>query len=486
MSTGVKLESKLAHGNNLPFFLQRRIQFREALNEESAVASSFSYASSAKRKPSEMVVDKNGFQEASQELFASEAIKGMMQWSKVGSIGPGLSNLGNTCFLNSVMQCLTYTPPLANYLLTGDHTKKCRVEGYCLVCELERHFKRALVNSPDRPKVISPNGTVGHLKWIAKHMRVGRQEDSHEFLRFVIEGMQKNFLAGYDVKKMDARVKETTLIHQVFGGYLHSRVHCLTCTHTSHTFDPLLDLSLEVRQADSVSRGLQQFVRPERLSKANRYRCDHCGKLSDADKSMSIYRAPNILTVHLKRFNLTPFGEASKINKHVEFGTELEIGAFITGPKQECSDYDLYGVLVHEGQTCNSGHYHSFVKASNGFWYSMNDSSVHQVSLSTVLKQRAYLLFYARRMEASAKTMETEPKVQVPAVTQKPAKTSHVRASELPTPPATPEPQMIKDELAIISNSMWHLSTAPSVVNCKLDRARSRPNSSWIIKSIAN
>ena len=50
----------------------------------------------------------------------------VLPWSSVRGVGPGLVNLGNTCFLNSVIQCLTYTPPLANYLLSGEHKKKCK------------------------------------------------------------------------------------------------------------------------------------------------------------------------------------------------------------------------------------------------------------------------------------------------------------------------------------------------------------------------
>ena len=50
-----------------------------------------------------------------------------LTWNSVRGIGPGLVNLGNTCFLNSVIQCLTYTPPLANYLLSGEHKKKCEL-----------------------------------------------------------------------------------------------------------------------------------------------------------------------------------------------------------------------------------------------------------------------------------------------------------------------------------------------------------------------
>ena len=50
-----------------------------------------------------------------------------LTWNSVRGVGPGLVNLGNTCFLNSVIQCLTYTPPLANYLLSGEHKKKCKL-----------------------------------------------------------------------------------------------------------------------------------------------------------------------------------------------------------------------------------------------------------------------------------------------------------------------------------------------------------------------
>lgn len=52
-----------------------------------------------------------------------------MKWERVYRIGAGLHNLGNTCFLNSVVQCLTYTPPLANYLLSKEHSRTCERGG---------------------------------------------------------------------------------------------------------------------------------------------------------------------------------------------------------------------------------------------------------------------------------------------------------------------------------------------------------------------
>lgn len=60
-------------------------------------------------------------------LFPAERLS--MKWERIYRIGAGLHNLGNTCFLNSTVQCLTYTPPLANYLLSKEHSRTCEWGG---------------------------------------------------------------------------------------------------------------------------------------------------------------------------------------------------------------------------------------------------------------------------------------------------------------------------------------------------------------------
>lgn len=56
-----------------------------------------------------------------------------LKWERVYRVGAGLHNLGNTCFLNSTVQCLTYTPPLANYLLSKEHSRACEYQSCSLM-----------------------------------------------------------------------------------------------------------------------------------------------------------------------------------------------------------------------------------------------------------------------------------------------------------------------------------------------------------------
>ncbi|XP_029978172.1 ubiquitin carboxyl-terminal hydrolase 42 isoform X3 [Sphaeramia orbicularis] len=341
--------------------------------------------SSVDRPKEQVISEGDGIDLPQKILFPPERLN--LKWTQVHRIGAGLQNMGNTCFLNSALQCLTYTPPFANYMLTREHSKMCHEPGFCMMCTMQNHIIQVFANSGN---VIKPIGVLNELKRIAKHFRYGSQEDAHEFLRYTVDAMQKSCLAG---TKLDRQTQATTFIHQVFGGYLRSRVKCLNCKAVSDTFDPFLDITLEIKTAPSVSKALEQFVKPEQLDGENAYKCTKCKKMVTASKRFTIHRNANVLTLSLKRFaNFT----GGKITKDVKYPEYLDLRPFMSQSQGEPQVYGLYAVLVHSGFSCHAGHYFCYIKASNGQWYQMNDSSVSVSDIRSVLNQQAYVLFYIK------------------------------------------------------------------------------------------
>ncbi|XP_078096728.1 uncharacterized protein usp42 isoform X2 [Mustelus asterias] len=319
-------------------------------------------------------------------LFPAEKIS--LKWQQMHKIGAGLQNLGNTCFLNSALQCLTYTPPLANYMLSREHSRTCNEQGFCMMCMMQNHITQVFSSSGN---VIKPMSVINDLRRIAKHFRFGNQEDAHEFLRYTVDALQKACLNGSN--KLDRQTQATTMIYQIFGGYLRSRVKCLNCKGVSDTYDPYLDIALEIKTAPNITKALEQFVKPEQLDGENAYKCTKCKKMVPASKRFTIHRASNVLTLSLKRFaNFT----GGKITKEVRYSEYLDVRPYMSQSNGEPVVYVLYAVLVHSGFSCHAGHYYCYIKASNGQWYQMNDSIVSSSDIRSVLNQQAYVLFYIR------------------------------------------------------------------------------------------
>jgi hypothetical protein len=108
---------------------------------------------------------------------------------------------------------------------------------------------------------------------------------------------------------------------------------------------------------------------------------------------MTVYKYPNVLVLHLKRFS---YGNMNgKINKNIQFDLELNNWP-CSGGEANKVNYQLTGVVVHHGHSTHSGHYVAYVKGINGQWLEMNDSTVTVVSPNRVLSQQAYILFYTK------------------------------------------------------------------------------------------
>lgn len=326
------------------------------------------------------------------------------KWKEVIPVGAGLANVGNTCFLNSILQCILYTPAFynnalnltrENYLrpLFHSHEIICDRE-ICLVCEIIKLTD--CVFKPTDTHSVKPLSFVVHLKSYARTLRYGRQEDAHEYFLYLLEGIQKDTSRGLDKEDRNRFLgSKKDFVQAVFGGTMLSRIICSNCSHNSDCYENFFDISLDIKHSNSIDNALKFYTAPEKLSFPNSYNCQNCKTSAEANKKLTISKSPEVLVLHLKRFD--SFG--NKLCKNISFSPLLDLSKFVSENIQSKAIYQLYALVVHNSSTSNSGHYIAFVKAPNDFWYCMNDSSVSISSWDIVSRQQAYILFYKKNHE---------------------------------------------------------------------------------------
>ena len=193
-------------------------------------------------------------------IFNEDLMNSLMNWKSSSSIGKGLINLGNTCFLNSVLQSILYTPIIKNYLYLTNHKSICKSKNVCFLCELQKLYletgiikliKENSRNSNVNYNGITPKGIIQNLKIISKNIKKGRQEDAHEFLLYLLDALEnsvKQFLLSLNIKNhnfiRNEKLYRDNLISQIFGGKLKSSVVCQNCKESSDKYDNFIDLSL--------------------------------------------------------------------------------------------------------------------------------------------------------------------------------------------------------------------------------------------------
>lgn len=314
-------------------------------------------------------------------------------------VGAGLANLGNTCFLNAVLQCFTHTIPLVQGLLSCNHAMTCDChsdDGFCVLCAFRDHVEVSLASTIT---VVSPLKLVDNLSYFSSSFRRYRQEDAHEFLQCFLDRLE-SCCNGSKTEHTTLSLQDDNFVKQGFGGCLISKLRCCNCGHCSDTYEPSIDLSLEIENVDSLQTALESFTKVEKIEDVDtKFTCENCKEEVLVEKQLMLEQAPSVTALHLKRFkNYGSYVE--KIDKYVEFPLELDLLPYTSGSRnnnQAELKYDLYAVVVHIGVSSTSGHYYCFIRTAPDTWYKFDDSKVMKVREDFVLSQEAYILFYAKQ-----------------------------------------------------------------------------------------
>ncbi|XP_075439215.1 ubiquitin carboxyl-terminal hydrolase 2 [Ascaphus truei] len=176
----------------------------------------------------------------------------------------GLRNLGNTCFMNSILQCLSNTKELRDYCLQNSHRRDLNPKSNTAIMEEFARLLQAMWTCSAND-VVSPSEFKTQIQRYAPRFMGYNQQDAQEFLRFLLDGLHNEVNrvtvrpkpCAQDLDHMPDTEKgklmwrrylerEDSRIVELFVGQLKSSLTCTECGYCSTVFDPFWDLSLPI------------------------------------------------------------------------------------------------------------------------------------------------------------------------------------------------------------------------------------------------
>lgn len=290
----------------------------------------------------------------------------------------GLENLGNTCYINSILQCINNLPIFSAYIRKRLYMNQLEHNKLDPDKTITDNLSKLFTNMFIENKILVPK-TIKILSGIKCDIFSGfDQNDSHEYLNFILDQIhtdirypikdirynnirssvadyialhkkirtimldhnisdqdkihaQNEFNRYIDEHKNDVviahsymywsnyiRVNHNSVINDLFTGLFHSTVKCLECNNISHNFEPFNVISVEIdnTNGDTLDSCITSFIKEEQLTDHNMYMCDVCNKKVNAIKSINIWDAPEYLIIHIKRFNKKYSNGLVSINKN--------------------------------------------------------------------------------------------------------------------------------------------------------------------------
>ncbi|NXA41779.1 UBP40 hydrolase, partial [Eudromia elegans] len=258
----------------------------------------------------------------------------------------GIKNQGGTCYLNSLLQTLLFTPEFREALFslgpeelgTLDDISKPDAKVRIIPLQLQRLFAQLLLLDQQAASTTDLTESFG---W--KSNEEMRQHDVQELNRILFSALETSLVgtSGHDI------------INRLYHGIVVNQI------------EDFLDLTVAVKGVAGLEEALwNMYVEEEYFENDNLYRCGACDKLVEASKSAKLRKLPPFLTISLLRFNF----DFEKCERYKEtscytFPNQINLRPFCEQAELDDSEYmyELFSVIIHKGG-CYGGHYHVYIR----------------------------------------------------------------------------------------------------------------------------
>jgi ubiquitin carboxyl-terminal hydrolase 2/21/ubiquitin carboxyl-terminal hydrolase 8 len=285
----------------------------------------------------------------------------------------GIQNMGNTCYVNAVLQLL----------------RTCHAwNGFCLTTEFDPSkkitlaYKDMLVTmwSAYKPAYVRPLAFIADIKKAVEntpYVMFGQpmQHDAHEYLAYLMDQFHEELKTESVVPDgmMNAAdrawytflSKQTSEMVRIFFGMLRKTVICSNCQNKTYQWELFNTLKIPCEGA-TFNDWIQKEV--NEVSEIDAYKCDTCNGKYPAKKYSHVWKAPEHLFIVIHRFR----GDGSKHMEMCPIVEQLTLEPYYAeeAPRNHIT-YQLSGIVDHHGGHIHGGHYTSQFKhpISNEWWF---------------------------------------------------------------------------------------------------------------------
>ena len=334
----------------------------------------------------------------------------------------GLVNLGNTCYMNSALQCLSHL--ITFHPNNEKFFDECKLaDKDTLIYEWFMFQRQMWSNDGGSGSVQTPINLLKRFQHLCQekdlYFNNFDQNDIDEFIVLFLDllhqGVKRDVKMTYSKKVVDqaskinfksnetwARFyeKDYSYIVENFYSQLLGITSCTNCDYFTTNHDPIQVVSLVIPDSGtSLECCLTEYMKKMRLDEDNQWKCDECGQLVRPYKQTRLWKTSDVLFILVKRYKQNK-RTITKINKFLEYPMNLSLKDYnINYSSKMKNEYDLQSMVIHNG-SLGGGHYYAVCKNYlDDKWNEYNDTGVKRINNDTVKTYSPYLFVYKRVIE---------------------------------------------------------------------------------------